>query len=71
MGAILFAVMIATVIIIGMGMLSSTACNIKGGSPHQKSLSTVLLDWLRPGIGFVVYMVGAYAVRRRYECSGV
>lgn len=31
MGAILFAVMFATAIIIGMGMLSSTACNIKGG----------------------------------------
>lgn len=31
MAVILFALTIATLIIIGMGMLSSTACNIKGG----------------------------------------
>ena len=31
MGAILFAVMVTTVIIIVTGMLSSTACNVKAG----------------------------------------
>jgi hypothetical protein len=55
MAAILFAMMIATAIIIGIGMVSSTACNIKGGVLTKRV--SALYFWTALGLALGLWYI--------------